>query len=260
MISGQTAKQEPTAENIVAKCFLSDKEDEREITYITPFWLHIINKKKHWRFDNENIANIMVQNHKLMGPLIGGGLIACFAIILISANLFDPFILLTGFVGGLVLIYHGWTGSTAIIVNEKNDSTVIYLKEPPAALDSYLKFYRDYLQKRDKAMSIYHIASSKEWENSAEMYHHASLQTEKFIHASTKEQVMPTFEKHFPEQGEFTLLEIDIAKLNSEVKYELVQERNQPFPHIYGEINKSAVTRTFPFRILPELRNIMFKL
>ena len=158
MKSAKKKIQIPEDKSIVARCQLSSNSTVEKISVITPFWLYFILDKKRWRFENDNITHITVGHHRLMGPLIIGALIACFAIIFISRNEFDPFLLLTIFVGGLILLYHGWSGSQAIIVKEKNDTTVIYLKEIPEAMDSYLRFYRNYLTKRNDAMSIFHIA------------------------------------------------------------------------------------------------------
>ncbi len=258
--SSKKKVQLPDDKSVIARCYLTSKSEADQISLITPFWIYFIVKNKNWRFENDNITNISIGHHKLMGPLIIGGLISCFTIILISRNEFDPFLLLTGFVGGLVLLYHGWSGSEAITIQEKNDSTIIFLKEIPDACSTFLKFHRNYLTKRDQAMSIFHIANRKEWETDESEYSHPSLNSENFIHSSTKDQVIPTFAKHFSEDGDFILLEIDIPQLVNEVKYEFAPERGELFPHIYGIINKSAVTRTFPFRNLTDLKNIVFKL
>lgn len=260
MKSSKKKIQLPDEKSIVARCNLSKSANIEQMSIITPFWMYFIQKNKRWRFENDNITQVSVGHHKLMGPLIIGGLISCFSIILISRNEFDPFILLTAFVGGFILLYHGWTGSQAVTVKERNDSTVIYLKETPEALGSYLKFHENYLKRRNHAMSIFHIAISEEWMKEEPEYRHASLKSENFIHASSKDQIIPTFNKHFSEQGDFTLLEIEITKLGNEVKYEYAPERGELFPHIYGAINKSAVSRALPFKNLTELKNIMFNL
>lgn len=250
----------PDQSSIIAQCILSNTLADDKISILTQFWTYFIIRKKKWRFENENISHISVEHHHLMGPLIVGGLIACFSVVLISRNEFDPFVLLVIFVSGLVLSYFGWIGSPAIIVKEKNDTTVIYLKEIPAAFVSFLSFHKSYLSKSNEAMSIYHIAKSTEWNQPESEYEHESLKTENIIHASTRNQVVPTFSKHFPKDGDFTLLEIEIPKLTNEVKFEYVSERDELFPHIYGFINKSAVARTFSFKNITDLKNIMFKL
>lgn len=250
----------PDKSSIIAQCRLSNIPVEDRVSILTPFWTYFILRKKSWRFENENISHISIGHHRLMGPLIIGGLIACFSIILISRNEFDPFVLLVIFVAGLVLLYHGWLGSPAITVKEKNDTTVIYIREIPTAFRSFLNFHRNYLNKSNEAMSIFHIASSKDWEKSQSEYEHGSLEKENFIHASTRNQVIPTFSKHFPDEGDFTLLEIEIPKLTNEVKYEYVSDRDELFPHIYGSINKSAVARAIAFRNAADLKAIMLKL
>ncbi|MGB3467733.1 MAG: DUF952 domain-containing protein, partial [Cyclobacteriaceae bacterium] len=252
--------QIPENTSVIARCKLDDKPDNISVSLITPFWIYFITRKKTWRFEHENVQQISTGHHKLMGPLIGGCLLSCFSIILLSRNIFDPFLLLTFFVIGLITTYYGWQGADTIMVREKNDATNIYLTQYPDGLDSYLKFYRDYIRKPNHAMSIYHIATAKEWKEKETEYRHISLNSENFIHASTKEQVLPTFQKHFPAEGDFLLLEIDMQQLTSEVKFEYVSDREELFPHIYGTINKSAVISVLPFQNPNELKQIMFNL
>jgi uncharacterized protein (DUF952 family) len=84
---------------------------------------------------------------------------------------------------------------------------------------------------------IYHIAKSDAWvrESSAGEYRHPSLTTEGFIHCSLEEQVPGTLEKFFPSREGLVLLEIEVERLRSELRYE------NGFPHIYGPLNVEAV-------------------
>lgn len=252
--------QLPGDASVIARCLLGNSSGRSDISMITPFWIYFAVGKKTWRFEHNNIRQITTNHHRLMGPLIGGSLLACFSIILLSRNDFDPFLLLTAFVAGLILTYYGWQGAEAITVVEKNDSTNIYLRDHSDALGSYLEFYNSYMGNTEKAMKIYHIAATEDWIKEEDQYTHPSLETERFIHASAREQILPTFAKHFPEKGDFILLVIDIQKLSGEVKFEYVDTRKELFPHIYGAINKTAVIATFPFENQNELKEILFNL
>jgi uncharacterized protein (DUF952 family) len=99
---------------------------------------------------------------------------------------------------------------------------------------------------------IYHITSSKDWREAQQrgVYRTESLETEGFIHCSTKAQVLPVANQLFRGQGDLLLLGIDPAQLMSELKWEAPDGKpptdvreGDPFPHIYGPINLDAVIK-----------------
>lgn len=100
-------------------------------------------------------------------------------------------------------------------------------------------------------MLIYHITTAAAWEQAqaAGQYRAASLETEGFIHASTAEQVAATGNRFYHGLAGLVLLEIDTALVQPEVRFEpaTVNGVVQQFPHIYGPLNASAVTRALAF-------------
>ncbi len=100
-------------------------------------------------------------------------------------------------------------------------------------------------------MHIYHITNQSDWEAALTMgqYTAASLLTEGFIHASTREQVVDTANRYYHGQYSLVLLVIDPERVASEVRYEPVELRGQTvhFPHIYGPLNLEAVESVVAF-------------
>jgi uncharacterized protein (DUF952 family) len=93
-------------------------------------------------------------------------------------------------------------------------------------------------------MRIFHIVQSGVWANhSSEFYEAESLSIEGFIHCSFVEQIDSVIDRYYKNVGEITLLEIDIAKLNSKLVVE-PSTGGENYPHIYGPINKSAIVGT----------------
>lgn len=94
---------------------------------------------------------------------------------------------------------------------------------------------------------IYHIVTPAQWAAFADDIHYeaASLHTEGFIHASTKEQVVATMNRYYKGEPLVYLLKIEVERLNEELKYELAPSVNEMFPHIYGPLNKDAVVNVF---------------
>ncbi len=82
-----------------------------------------------------------------------------------------------------------------------------------------------------------------------------SLATEGFIHCSTEHQVLRVANKYYSGRGNLVLLLIDLKNLTAPIKWEppahidgSPTKPHEPlFPHIYGEINTSAVSRAIDF-------------
>ncbi len=90
---------------------------------------------------------------------------------------------------------------------------------------------------------IYHIVTTAQWEAQKNNAHYsaASIAIEGFIHCSTQDQLKATIGRYYANEKEVVVLTIDVAKVESEVKYELAPSVNQLFPHIFGVLNLSAV-------------------
>lgn len=91
--------------------------------------------------------------------------------------------------------------------------------------------------------SIYHITQRVKWENAKLVgnYRADSLNSEGFIHCSTRSQLTKTANKFFKNQTGLVLLYIDESKVKAEIKYESAD--NDLFPHIYGELNLDAISQ-----------------
>jgi len=90
---------------------------------------------------------------------------------------------------------------------------------------------------------IYHITTNQTW-NAArkkDIYDFCALKTEGFIHCSTFQQTIDTANRFFKEQEDLIVLEIEVAKVKSDVVFESVPDADEIFPHIYGELNIDAV-------------------
>lgn len=90
---------------------------------------------------------------------------------------------------------------------------------------------------------IYHIVFPDYWaqfEGAAE-YVSETLDTEKFIHCSRKEQIAGVLERFFAGINDLLIVEIDESKLTSPLLYEAVPDSDETFPHIFGPINREAI-------------------
>lgn len=118
-------------------------------------------------------------------------------------------------------------------------------------------------------MMIYHITTRGAWLEAQQTgeYRADTLESEGFIHSSTRAQVLPVAQLFYAGQTGLLLLEIDPERLTSALRWEPptgspppgVPEGN-PFPHVYGPINLDAVVNVYDLDtdpdgnyILPEL-------
>lgn len=91
-------------------------------------------------------------------------------------------------------------------------------------------------------MRIYHIVAPEVWEKfkDKDFYAAESLQSENFIHCSFAEQIEQVLQRYYKDAETVLILEIEPEKLSSK----LVEEpstNGEIYPHIYGEINRSAI-------------------
>jgi uncharacterized protein (DUF952 family) len=106
---------------------------------------------------------------------------------------------------------------------------------------------------------IYHITSRAAWQDAQQRgdYRAESLETEGFIHCSTKSQVLPVAENFYKGQPGLLLFMIDPSLLASELQWEPPSGGTPPpgvpegdlFPHIYGPVNLDAIVKVFDLEI-----------
>ncbi|MDR3577408.1 MAG: DUF952 domain-containing protein [Anaerolineaceae bacterium] len=92
-------------------------------------------------------------------------------------------------------------------------------------------------------MNIYHITRQTDWERALEMggYRADTLETQGFIHCSTKEQIIQTANTFYHGQPGLVLLSIKSEKVIPEIRYENLEGGQKLFPHIYGPLNLDAI-------------------
>ena len=76
-----------------------------------------------------------------------------------------------------------------------------------------------------------------------------------FIHFSTAEQVEETAARHFAGQKDLLLVSVDAARLGESLKWE-PSRGGALFPHLYGDLALSAVTRVEPLPLGPDGRHV----
>ena len=99
-------------------------------------------------------------------------------------------------------------------------------------------------------MSIFHIAEAPAWDAAvvSGTYVVPGLETEGFIHLSTRAQFVATANRYYVGRTDLVLLEVDDTALASKsLRYE-VSTNNDRFPHLYSALPVGAVTRVHMFQ------------
>ncbi len=104
---------------------------------------------------------------------------------------------------------------------------------------------------------IYHITSRANWAEAKKPGHFSSpsLESEGFIHCSTRGQVLSVADSVFRGQTDLLLLCIDDKRLSAELRWEAPahppsleappSQDESRFPHLYGPLNLDAVLVVF---------------
>ncbi|MEY3874211.1 MAG: hypothetical protein RL363_932 [Bacteroidota bacterium] len=90
---------------------------------------------------------------------------------------------------------------------------------------------------------IYHVTTKKEWEQAQKNneYKPADYDKDGFIHCSIERQVPGVLDRFYQGQTGLVKLKIEKAKVERPVLFELAQDLDELFPHIYGSLNLASV-------------------
>ena len=96
---------------------------------------------------------------------------------------------------------------------------------------------------------VYHITEHETWQKAhqAGFYEPANFATDGFIHMSTRGQVIRTANRFYAGRKGLVLLAIDPQLVTSAIIYENLEGGSEPFPHLYGRLNLSAVIQALDF-------------
>lgn len=96
-----------------------------------------------------------------------------------------------------------------------------------------------------KAASIYHICRREEWLAAQDVGRYGGSSQDRadgFIHFSAADQVVDSAARHRAGQAGLVLLTVEAAALGEALKWE-PSRRGLFFPHLYGDLPLSAVSR-----------------
>jgi uncharacterized protein (DUF952 family) len=107
-------------------------------------------------------------------------------------------------------------------------------------------------------MTIYKICPAALWHEAERqgIFKGAAIDlSDGFIHFSDASQVTETAAKHFAGEADLVLVTVDSERLGDALKWE-PSRGGALFPHLYGDLPLSAVTRVDPLPLGPDGRHV----
>ena len=90
---------------------------------------------------------------------------------------------------------------------------------------------------------IYHVTTLKEWEAAKlkNEYTPVNYEQEGLIHCSVEKQIPGVLDRFYKGQTGLVKLKIEKEKVQRPVLFELAEDLDELFPHIYGALNLDSV-------------------
>ena len=98
-------------------------------------------------------------------------------------------------------------------------------------------------------MTIFHIAEAPAWDAAvvSGSYRVPSLESEGFIHLSTRDQFLATASRYYAGRADLVLLEVDEAALPDGALCYEKSTNDELFPHLFAPLPVGAVLRVHTF-------------
>ena len=95
---------------------------------------------------------------------------------------------------------------------------------------------------------IYHVTTKHSWEEALlkQSYIPTDFEKDGFIHCSIERQIEGVLERFYQGQTGLVKLKIEKVKVQRPVLFELAEDLNELFPHIYGPLNLDSVVEVIP--------------
>lgn len=230
---------------VLLKCYLRRQGDDRHVILLFTHALVVVFGGERIDFQYQQIKGLNITRKKLIIPLVLGGIGTSLGWLALSqewyhyqTNLFLVFL----FFGWM---YYGFWGKDALELSEGTTHHVFLLQANHRMVHAFLSFVKERLFQRlsTPESMVYHLTTKENWESQEQSiyYEHSSLQSEGFIHASYLAELKSSYDRYFAPSDELILLGIDLKKVEAEVNIVHVSSRSAYFPHIHGDLNKSAI-------------------
>ncbi|MTI22168.1 hypothetical protein E1176_14145 [Fulvivirga sp. RKSG066] len=142
-------------EPIIATSYIARLGDEKNRCFLSKKSLFIKYKGRLEQFDLSDIQELNFKHKLLLLPLILGGILAPFALLALLKDLGNPWLLLSGMVLGILLIYYGYDGTPTLSIATKVKEFDFFIKKPTPNLLAFSKYARQIFTFGEKGSFFY---------------------------------------------------------------------------------------------------------
>lgn len=153
--------QDPS--HTIAFCYLQESGNEQHKIWLSREHLQLYYKGKHRVFELRQIRSLAFNHRKLMLPLVTGGITATLSLVAIFKVYYNPWLMLSLLIGGLLTAYLGYQGSWVLTVDETKYQHDFFLKTISPNLRAFLNYANTFTDNLRPGL-LYLPLSQQKWE------------------------------------------------------------------------------------------------
>ena len=226
-------------------CDLAKSGDEKNRLIIRSSSLSVFYKGDKEDISYAELKGIRVGHKKLIIPLVMGGIGTSFSMLALSLGWYVYEVNLLSVFLFFLWMYYGFNGSDALVVDVKGHQHIYLIRSNKSVVQEAINFLNERLWKikSNNHKKLFHITDKKHWDAQTSRYDYEapSLFSQGFIHLSEEEDLKETVALHIDPNSFIVLICVSQEWLLPDVRLEYVESRKKSMPHLYGELNKSAI-------------------
>jgi hypothetical protein len=152
---------------IIATCYLQQHGNEQNKLLLSAEHLQLRHQGRLRVFVLDHLRRLSFNHRKLMLPLVLGGITGSLSLVAIFKTQYNPWLMLSLMVGGLLAAYIGYQGSWVLTVEEDKNHTDYYLSSISANLRAFVAYANTFTSRQPKGV-LYLPLSSEEWRDARE--------------------------------------------------------------------------------------------
>ncbi len=220
-----------------AVCYLSREGDAKNKCTLTRDEFLITRKARLYHYPVSQIQTVYLEKRKLLLPVIVGGILSPLSLLAIYENMFPPGILLPLFFAGLFMLYYGWSGAMALIIQTSARVYYIFMPNDTDHLTRFIAFSNTLIKSFNETTGefyFYVLLSDKNHRNISDL----PEDREEYILYTQKEIMDYAFSANSDDTVVLTIVPL---KLSNQVKQRIFQDKIR---FVTKSINKSCILKS----------------
>jgi hypothetical protein len=226
-----------THENADAKAvvFLYRSGNQKNKIILFENYLLVIYRGNKNAFRLEDLDKLYFTRHKILIPIVVGGIISSFSLIAIFVSYYSPLLVISILITGLLVLYLGYNGEDVLVIDLKVKQEFYPLRKVTDNLNAFVHFTNNFL-KAGKNSFRWHIFLPVE--TMTKITKEEGYPVQAFTYEQMREQ-----KSKFAQKNDKTFVALDPFQLKSEVRFEKLAGKKELYPMIYGAINQEAIVK-----------------